>query len=113
MSTDPTGRIKAWHRIADHPFFEDCFASEDTLIDAMIAKLDDLMPKPWADAKMGEIWVAEIEGVTRGAPMLLASSSDALSYEWQPLVDGERNFAFADRRIKNARRLWPETEEEA
>jgi hypothetical protein len=49
-------RITAWHRVASHPFFATAFKSQGTLIDAMIAKLNDLMPKPWLDAKPGEIW---------------------------------------------------------
>lgn len=36
------GRIQAWHRIAGHPFFEECYRSEDSLIDAMMAKLDEV-----------------------------------------------------------------------
>lgn len=34
-------RLTAWHRLAEHPFFnDDCYTSDDPLIDAMIAKLD-------------------------------------------------------------------------
>lgn len=35
-------RIGAWERVADHPLFKECYAAESPLIDAMIAKLDDL-----------------------------------------------------------------------
>lgn len=33
-------RITAWYRIAEHPFFEECFEAEEPLIDTMIVKLD-------------------------------------------------------------------------
>lgn len=33
-------RLEAWHDIASHPFFKDCYATSGTLIEAMIAKLD-------------------------------------------------------------------------
>ena len=33
-------RVKAWGHIAQHPFFADCYQTEGTLIEAMLAKLD-------------------------------------------------------------------------
>lgn len=33
-------RLTAWHRVASHPFFADCYRGEAPLIDTMIAKLD-------------------------------------------------------------------------
>ena len=32
----------AWHRTADHPFFKECLESDGPLLDAMIAKLDEV-----------------------------------------------------------------------
>lgn len=52
-------RIGAWGAIASHPFFKECYYSEDTLLAAMIAKLDGLMGdtvKPWDRARDGEYW---------------------------------------------------------
>ena len=37
---DADARVKAWNTIAQHPFFADCFQTEGTLVDAMLAKLD-------------------------------------------------------------------------
>ena len=36
------GRIAAWHRLAEHPFFKECYDSEEPLIDAMLMKLDEV-----------------------------------------------------------------------
>ena len=33
-------RVRAWNTIAQHPFFADCYHTEGTLADAMVAKLD-------------------------------------------------------------------------
>ena len=33
-------RVQAWNTIAVHPFFADCYQTEGTLTDAMVAKLD-------------------------------------------------------------------------
>ena len=33
-------RVQAWNIIAQHPFFSDCYQTEGTLVDAMVAKLD-------------------------------------------------------------------------
>ena len=33
-------RVQAWNTIAQHPFFADCYQTEGTLVDAMVAKLD-------------------------------------------------------------------------
>ena len=33
-------RVQAWNTIAQHPFFSDCYQTEGTLVDAMVAKLD-------------------------------------------------------------------------
>lgn len=33
-------RVRAWNAIAQHPFFADCYQTEGTLVDAMVAKLD-------------------------------------------------------------------------
>ena len=33
-------RVRAWNTIAQHPFFADCYQTEDTLVDALVAKLD-------------------------------------------------------------------------
>lgn len=33
-------RVQAWNTIAVHPFFADCYQTEGTLVDAMVAKLD-------------------------------------------------------------------------
>lgn len=33
-------RVQAWNTIAQHPFFSDCYQTEGTLVDAMLAKLD-------------------------------------------------------------------------
>ena len=38
VESDP--RVEAWASIAKHPFFADCYATDGTLIDAMLAKLD-------------------------------------------------------------------------
>ena len=38
VESDP--RVEAWSLIAKHPFFADCYATDGTLIDAMLAKLD-------------------------------------------------------------------------
>lgn len=38
VESDP--RVEAWSRIAKHPFFADCYSTDGTLIDAMLAKLD-------------------------------------------------------------------------
>lgn len=35
-------RLAAWERIAEHPFFADCYRGDETLLDAMVAKLDQL-----------------------------------------------------------------------
>ena len=40
FDSDP--RVEAWSRIAEHPFFADCYATDGTLIDAMLAKLDEV-----------------------------------------------------------------------
>ena len=37
---DSDPRVEAWSRIAKHPFFADCYATDGALIDAMLAKLD-------------------------------------------------------------------------
>ena len=39
---DQDERITAWHRVASHPFFKPCFATEGPLIDAMIDALDEV-----------------------------------------------------------------------
>lgn len=36
----PNPQVEAWERISRHPFFEDCFRDEGSLIEQMIAKLD-------------------------------------------------------------------------
>lgn len=33
-------RVRAWHRVAAHPFFASCYEEEQPLIESMIAKLD-------------------------------------------------------------------------
>lgn len=33
-------RLEAWHEIAEHPFFAECYNNEGTLLAAMIEKLD-------------------------------------------------------------------------
>ena len=33
-------RVQAWNTIAVHPFFADCYSTDGTLVDAMVAKLD-------------------------------------------------------------------------
>lgn len=40
---DKDPRIQAWNEIADHPFFESAYDTEDTLLGAMLAKLDAAM----------------------------------------------------------------------
>ena len=35
---DSDPRVEAWSRIAKHPFFADCYSTDGTLIDAMLAK---------------------------------------------------------------------------
>ena len=37
---DADARVKAWNALAQHPLFADCYQTEGTLIDAMVAKLD-------------------------------------------------------------------------
>ena len=37
---DADERVKAWNAIAQHPFLADCYQTEGTLLDAMLAKLD-------------------------------------------------------------------------
>ena len=34
-------RLRAWDAVAGHPFFADCYQAEGTLVEAMLAKLDD------------------------------------------------------------------------
>ena len=35
-------RVQAWRLLAWHPFFDDCYQAEGSLISAMLAKLDDI-----------------------------------------------------------------------
>lgn len=44
-------RISAWHRIADHPAFRPCFASDEPLIDSMLARLDEPAATPTIDPR--------------------------------------------------------------
>ena len=37
---DADARVKAWNALAQHPLFADCYQTEGTLVDAMLAKLD-------------------------------------------------------------------------
>lgn len=93
-------RIKAWHRIAKHPFFDDAFQSDDTLIDAMVTKLDALMPKPWLAAKTGEVWVLTVEGEES-----VWMVNNATQFE-----NPDSTYNIESRAIIDARRIWPEDE---
>lgn len=33
-------RIYAWHKVAEHPFFKECYDTQGPLLNAMIRKLD-------------------------------------------------------------------------
>lgn len=35
--------LAAWERIAEHPFFADCYDTDGTLLDAMLTKLDRIV----------------------------------------------------------------------
>ena len=39
---DEDSRIQAWYSIAKHPFFAECYSTDGTLIEAMLAKLDEI-----------------------------------------------------------------------
>ena len=50
--------LQAWHTMAKHPFFADCYSAEDTLLGAMIAKLDAThyhVCQPWRPTTAREI----------------------------------------------------------
>lgn len=55
--TEVDSRIEAWNRVVDHSFWEDCFGTGGSLIDAMIAKLDRFTPyidpQPWIEHESG------------------------------------------------------------
>ena len=53
-------RIQAWHTIAKHPFFADCYATEGTLLDAMIDALD-AADSHTCESKWREISFKEIQ----------------------------------------------------
>lgn len=101
------GRIKAWHLIAEHPFFADCYESEDTLINAMIAKLDSLAaPKPWWSAQRGDVWLVKRDSYPTETLRTVGENQNFIDVHSKTAA-----FDITDAAIITARRVWPETEE--
>ena len=66
-TTDTDERIGAWERVAQHPIFAGCYAVEGPLIDAVIARLDELLQIAYVnpgDADADDAYV-ETEPLTR------------------------------------------------
>ena len=71
---ESNSRVQAWNIIAQHPFFSDCYQTEGTLVDAMVAKLDAApLPEPEPDPRVAVVleW-ADDQGDDINAESLLA-----------------------------------------
>jgi len=62
-------------------------------------------PKPWHDAKPGEVWVLTTENVGDEVAARVADVNDRVIFEY---VRGLANVGITDPRIVSARRIWPE-----
>ena len=65
-------RVSAWDRVARHPFFAECYQTEGTLVDAMLAKLDAAHECPTAP-----VWRPVIDGEDLTGHEVRARSNDA------------------------------------
>lgn len=63
-------RITAWHQIAAHPFFAECFYSDDALIEAMLAKLDRYQNREMPDPVTAGEFMAALGEVSGESPAM-------------------------------------------
>lgn len=103
-------RIDAWHKVASHPFFRDCFPKPEPLLESMLTKLDELMPKPWLEAEPGEVWYLTAHGTARTYAAI--TSRDGLMFFPVNDIHAPRLGVKATV-ITAGRRIWPETKEPA
>lgn len=63
-------------------------------------------PKPWHDAREGEIWIITTDNVGDEVPVKATTNQKyGTSFRY---IRGKGRIMVADSRITNARRLWPE-----
>lgn len=105
-------RIKAWMRVAEHPFFEDCHEARGSLIAAMLAKLDRAQtpePKPWHEAKRGDVWLVTRPAFYGATPTETVRSVNG-SLRMVDVNSSQPAIDITDAAIVGAERIYPTKE---
>lgn len=90
-------RIIAWHAIAEHPFFKDCFGQDKPLLDSMIDKLNQIIEAKEKPARSKRRWTGLEDQILRESLNVpnedlaerLERSPEAIRRRKRDLVEGK------------------------